>query len=75
MDHKWLRQFDEKGNWTGNKDRTIMIDGKWYDMDAHAQAHGIELPDAKKSKKSINIKEEKHADLDGKGDSSDTEKS
>ena len=73
MEHKFMRLF-RNGVWTGNPDRTIKINGVVHDMDEYAKKHGIELPDAKKSKKKINIDiEEKHEDMEPAHDSGDTE--
>jgi hypothetical protein len=74
MQHKFLRLFVDDV-WTGPADRTIWVDGVEYDMDQYAKDHGIELPDAKKSKKQINKVEEHNADMDRTGDTSDTEES
>jgi hypothetical protein len=73
MEHKFLRLFKD-GVWTGNPDRSISINGEKHNLDEYAKAHGIELPDAKKSKKIINTDiEEKHEDLERSHDSGDTE--
>jgi len=73
MEHKFLRLF-KNGVWTGKPDRSIKVSGVVYDMDEYAKEHGIELPDAKKSKKTINTDiEEKHEDLERSHDSGDTE--
>ena len=85
MTHKFLRLYVD-GVWTGSPDRTIRVDGVTHDLDEYAKAHGIDLPDAKKSKKTINtdIEEELHedmershdtgsTDIDGDGDSESTE--
>jgi len=78
MKHKWLKNFDEHGNWTKptrelriqNSDGEIEI----HDLDKYAKQHGIELPDAKKSKKKINKDiEEKHGDMESSQHSGDTE--
>lgn len=74
MEHKFLRLFVD-GKWTGNEDRSIRVNGEMHDMDEYAKAHGIELPEGKKSKKHINKVEEKHADMDKQDDSGDTEES
>ena len=73
MEHKFLRLFVD-GVWTGHADRTISIAGEKHDMDEYAKEHGIELPDAKKSKKTINTDvEEKHEDMERSHDSRDTD--
>lgn len=73
MEHRFLKLFVD-GVWTGNPDRSISIAGVKHNMDEYAEAHGIELPDAKKSKKKINTDvEEKHEDLERSHDSGDTE--
>jgi len=74
MEHKFLRLFVD-GVWTGSPDRTIHVNGVEHDLDEYAKTHGIELPDSKKPKKQINKVEEQHADMDGTGDTSDTEES
>ena len=89
MTHRFLNVFDAEGNWQGNADRQIKVRENGviveYDMDEYAKAHGIKLPDAKKSKKTINTDvEDKHedmersrdtgnTDIDGDGDSESTE--
>ena len=84
MEHKFLRLFKD-GVWTGNADRTIRVGGVTHDLDDYAKANGIDLPDAGKSKKTINIdievKDEDlerpldtgSTDIDGDGDSESTE--
>ena len=73
MEHKFMRLFVD-GVWTGNADRSISINGLKHDMDEYAKQHGIELPDAKKSKKTINKDvKEKHEDMERSHDSGDTE--
>jgi hypothetical protein len=84
MKHKFLRLFVD-GEWTGNSDRSISIAGVKHDLDEYAKAHGIDLPDAKKSKKTINtdveVKDEDmershdtgSTEIDGDGDSESTE--
>ena len=65
MEHKFLRNFDEHGNWT-KETRMIRVevDGEMVevDMDEYAKKHGIELPDSK-SKKHKDVKVEKHEDM------------
>ena len=74
MTHKFLTFFDEHGNWLGNPDRSIRVNGVVHNLDEYANEHGIELPDSKKSKKSINTDiEEKHEDMERSHDSGDTE--
>jgi len=74
MEHRFLRLFDKDGNWKGNPDRTIKINGVVHDMDEYAKAHGIKLPDVKKNKKHINIDiEENHEDMGQSFSSADTE--
>jgi hypothetical protein len=73
MEHRFLNLFVD-GVWTGNADRSISINGEKHDLDEYAKAHGIELPDAKKSKKAINTDiEEKHEDMERSHDSADTD--
>jgi hypothetical protein len=73
MEHKFLRLFKD-GVWTGNPDRSISIKGEKHNLDEYAKAHGIELPEGKKSKKTINTDiEEKHEDLERSHDSGDTD--
>jgi len=85
MEHKFLKLYKD-GVWTGRHDRKITVEGVEHDLDDYAQAHGIELPDAKKSKKKINIDKQDHSygdmerqdhrsdkDVDGEGDSQSTE--
>jgi len=61
MKHKWLRNFDKDGNWTGSE-RKITVNGVEHDLDEYAKKHGIKLP---KQKKEINTDiEEDHADLE-----------
>jgi len=73
MEHKFMRLFVD-GVWTGNADRSISINGVKHDMDEYAKQHSIELPDAKKSKKTINKDvKEKHEDMERSHDSGDTE--
>ena len=38
------------GEWTGNPERTIRVNGVTHDLDTYAKQHGIELPDANKGK-------------------------
>jgi hypothetical protein len=73
MEHRFLQLFVD-GKWTGKKDRSIKVDGVVHDMDEYAKSHGIELPDAKKSKKRINTDiEDKHEDMERSHDSGDTD--
>lgn len=76
MEHKWLRNFDQDGNWT-KAERTISVNGVKHDLDEYAKEHGIELPDGKKSKPkkqvNIDIKDEDYADLEESHDSGHTE--
>lgn len=61
MKHKWLRNFDKQGNWTGSE-RKIVVGGVEHDLDDYAKKQGVKLPD---SKKEINTDiEENHADLE-----------
>lgn len=53
MEHKILKLFKD-GVWQGNPDRTVTINGEKHDLDEWAKAHGIDLPDAKKTKKQVN---------------------
>jgi hypothetical protein len=76
MEHKWLKFFDQDGNWT-RPERTIKVDGVEHDLDEYAKEHGIELPTGKKSKPkkhiNIDIKDEDYADLEQSHDSEHTE--
>jgi len=67
MKHRWLTLF-VNGEWTGNPDRTIRINGVVHDMDEYAKEHGIELPNAPtkpKTSKKVNIDvKEKHEDME-----------
>ena len=74
MEHKFLRLFNEKGEWLGNPDRIISIDGVEHNLDEYCKQHNIELP-GKKSKKPVNSKEEKHADMEESLDSGDSKES
>lgn len=86
---KFLRGFDANGVWTKDS-RMIRVEHAGaiveVDMDDYAAEHGIELPDAKKSKKKINtdIEEKSYGDMGqtsssgsaeehGDGDSESTE--
>ncbi len=74
---KILRLFDADGNWTGNPDHSITVNGVKHDVYEYAKANGIELPGKphKKSKKQVNtdIQEKEHADLEQSHDSGHTE--
>jgi len=79
MEHRWLTLF-VNGEWTGNPDRTIRINGVVHNMDEYAKEHGIELPSGpnaptkpKTSKKVNTDVKEKHEDMEGSHDSADTE--
>ena len=74
MEHKFLRLFVD-GKWTGHPDRIIRVNGVEHDLDEYAKAHGIKLPEGKKSKKQINKVEEQHADMEHQDHSGDTEES
>jgi hypothetical protein len=52
--HKVLKLYKD-GVWQGKPDRTIVLDGVKHDLDEWAAENNIELPDAKKSKKKVNI--------------------
>ncbi len=86
---KFLRGFDSAGVWTKDS-RLIRVEEngviREVDMDEYANEHGIDLPDAKKSKKTINIdiEEKGYGDMEqtfsdgsaeehGDGDSESTE--
>ena len=78
MEYKWMRNFDADGNWTKpTRELRIMNSHgeiEIHDLDEYAKANGIELPDAKNSKKTINIDiEDKHEDLERPLDSGDTD--
>ena len=72
MTHKFMRLFVD-GKWTGNEDRSIMVDGECHNLDEYAKEHGIELPDSKHSKKHKDIKKEvnSNADMGNKDHSGD----
>jgi hypothetical protein len=70
MEHKFLRLYID-GVWHGHPERLIKVNGVEHDLDEYAKAHGIELPDAKKTKKQVNS----YADMDKQDDSGDTEES
>jgi len=70
MEHRFLQLF-VNGEWTGNKDRTIRINGEVHDMDEYAKAHGIKLPDAKKHKKA-KIEVNSNADMGKQDPGTDT---
>ena len=57
-----IQQIIEKqyvdGVYVGNSSRTITIYGEVHKIDAIAKEVGIELPDAKKGKKQVNITED-----------------
>lgn len=76
MQHKFMRLYIN-GEWTGNPERTIRVNGVTHDLDTYAKQHGIELPDAKKAKKQVNITEdiqrEEHADMGEPLDNGHTE--
>jgi hypothetical protein len=60
--------FDASGKWLGNKDRSMLVAGKWTTVDEYAEEHGIELPEVKTSKKpakqvNIDIEEKANADM------------
>lgn len=76
MNTKFLRLFNEDGEWTGNKDRIILVDGEEHNLDDYAKQHGIELPSGKKPKKTVNTKEEdSYADMEKPLDSGDPKES
>lgn len=69
-----MKLYTQEGVWQGRKDRKITIKGVEHNIDKWAQDNGIELPDAKNSKKTINTDvEEKHEDMERSHDSGDTE--
>ena len=70
MEHRFLQLFVD-GEWTGNKDRSIKVNGVKHDMDEYAKAHGIELPDAKKHKKA-KIEVNSNADMGQQDPGTDT---
>jgi len=71
MEHRFLSLFVD-GKWTGNKDRSIKVNGVVHDMDEYAKEHGITLPDSKK-KINKDVKEKDHADMEHKDHSRDIE--
>lgn len=77
MTHKFLTFFDEHGNWLGNPDRSIRVNGVVHNLDEYAKEHGIELPSgptAPNKPKKVNTDiEEKHEDMEQSHDSGDTE--
>ena len=77
MEHRFLKLFDAEGNWHGNPDRSITVNGEKHDLDEYAKEHGIELPSGptapnKPKKVNTDIKE-KHEDMERSHDSGDTE--
>ena len=78
-EHKFLKLFKD-GVWTGSPDRIITVNGKQHDLDEYAKAHGIELPDAKKTKNKVNsyagmgqTSDKGHHEESGDGTSESTE--
>lgn len=71
MKHNWLRLFDSEGNWHGNADHTIRVNGVEHDVFEYAKAHGVELPGKSKPKKHKKVNS--YADLEQSFDSGDTE--
>jgi len=76
--HKVLKLY-KNGVWQGKPDRTIMLNGVKHDLDEWAAQNNIDLPDAKKSKKKVNIdtdiKEERYGSLEQEHDEGHTEES
>jgi hypothetical protein len=76
--HKVLKLY-KNGVWQGKPDRTIMLNGVKHDLDEWASQNNIDLPDAKKSKKKVNIdtdiKEERYGSLEQEHDEGHTEES
>ena len=71
---KILRWYDRDGEYIGPEDRMVHTKEGTYPLQEYADMHGIELPDAKKSKKTINKDvKEKHEDMERSHDSRDTE--
>ncbi len=74
---KILRLFDADGNWKGNPDHSITVNGVKHDVYEYARANGIELPGKKhkKAEKQINtdIQDKDYADLEESLDSGHTE--
>jgi len=74
MEHRFLTLFVD-GKWTGNADRSISVrEGSevvTYNLDEYAKAHGIELPDAKKHKKT-KIEVNSNADMGHEDPRTDT---
>tara|TARA_R110000803_G_scaffold4020_3_gene13773 strand:+ start:8630 stop:8902 length:273 start_codon:yes stop_codon:yes gene_type:complete len=81
MEHKFIRNFDKNGVWTKeSRDIRVKIKGEVQvvNMDDYAKEHGIELPDAKATKKpakqvNIDIQEEQDADMEQQDDTRDIE--
>ena len=74
---KFLRGFNSDVVWIHDS-RQIRVEQNGeiieVNMDEYAKEHGIELPDAKKSKKQINKDiEVKHGDMESSQHSGDTE--
>ena len=76
MEHKFLRLFIE-GEWTGNADRTITVNGESHNMDEYAKEHGIKLPDSKKAKpkKKEDIEVNSYGDMEQEHDEGHSKKS
>lgn len=76
--HKVLKLYKD-GVWQGKPDRTIMLDGVKHDLDEWAATNNIDLPDAKKSKKKVNIdtdiEEKDNGSLEQEHDEGHTEES
>ena len=76
--HKVLKLYKD-GVWQGKPDRTIMLDGVKHDLDEWAESNNIDLPDAKKSKKKVNIdtdiEEKDNGSLEQEHDEGHTEES
>jgi len=70
MNPVWLNKFRD-GVWTGNADRTIVVEGVSHDIDEYAKEHGIKLPESKKQpkkKKQVNS----YADMEQQDSGRDT---
>ena len=59
--------YDAEGNWKGPEDHMVTVGGEKMHIEEYAKKHNIELPEAKKSKKTkkpVNTDiEDKHADM------------
>jgi len=69
--HKFMNLYKD-GVWCGSADRTITVNGEKHNLDEYAKEHGIDLPDAKKHKKT-KPQVNSYGDMEHKDSSGDTE--